>query len=49
MVSEKQGTFDSCSIPSTGELLVKAQSAALDPIDHNVVFFFLKHYPAVQA
>ncbi|OAX39655.1 GroES-like protein [Rhizopogon vinicolor AM-OR11-026] len=51
MVPEKQGKLEvgsrSIPKPGTGELLVKVQSAALNPIDYHMVF--LKHYPAVPG
>jgi hypothetical protein len=51
IVPEKQGKLEvgSRSIPNpgSGELLVKVQSAALNPIDYHMVF--LKHYPAVPG
>ncbi|KAG2361287.1 chaperonin 10-like protein [Suillus spraguei] len=52
-LSEKQGNFElgSRRIPSpgAGELLVKIQSAALNPIEHKIkdTGMFLTHYPAV--
>ncbi|KIK41719.1 hypothetical protein CY34DRAFT_805735 [Suillus luteus UH-Slu-Lm8-n1] len=52
-LSEKQGDFEigSRNIPSpgAGQLLVKVQSAALNPVDYKIkdIGIFITHYPAV--
>jgi NADPH:quinone reductase-like Zn-dependent oxidoreductase len=52
-LSKKQGDFEigSRNIPSpgTGQLLVKVQSAALNPVDYKIkdTGVFITHYPAV--
>jgi NADPH:quinone reductase-like Zn-dependent oxidoreductase len=50
---KKQGDFEigsrSISSPGAGQLLVKVQSAALNPVDYKIkeTGGFITHYPAV--